>query len=74
MLKKKITTGEPVWLDQEYKKARASRRKLEKAWKKSRSDVDRANYMEQKQICAEMVLTKQTNHYSKIINEAGSCH
>ena len=73
MLKKKITTGQPVWLDQEYKKARATRRKLEKVWKKNRSEEHRVKYMEQKQVCAEMVLTKQTNHYSKIISEAGNC-
>ena len=73
ILKKKVTSDQPIWIDKEYKNARATRRKFERDWKKSRTDVNRVRYMNQKKLCSELALTKQTDHYSKIIDNAGNC-
>ena len=40
--------GEPPWLDQEYRKNRALRRKYERLWKKQRTDMNMQNYLNQK--------------------------
>ena len=52
--------GEPVWLDREYKNNRALGRKYERVWKENRTEDNRRNYMKQKKLCSEMVISKQT--------------
>ena len=59
------------WFDVEFKQARSKRRKLEKKWKKSKSDSDRSNYLSQRKHCAKLSITKQRLYYSKVISEAG---
>ena len=61
-----------VWMDAEYRRNRAKRRKLEKAWKKNRTEENMKNYIEQKQICTQLALSKQTQHYSKLIEGASN--
>ena len=69
----KCPVTKPPWLDSEYKKSRALRRKYEKDWKRCRTELSRRNYVNQKKLCAEMVISKQNTHYSKIIQDAGKC-
>ena len=38
------------WVDAEFKKNRATRRKLERVWKKSKSTVNRDAYIEQRNV------------------------
>ena len=69
----KCAVTKPPWLDNEYKNSRALRRKYEKEWKKNKTEVCRTKYVNQKKVCAEMVLVKQNAHYSRIIQDAGKC-
>ena len=52
---------------------RRLRRKCEKEWKKNRDEESKRKYIEQKDKCTDMALLKQTNHYSRIIINAGTC-
>ena len=61
---------DPPWMDAEYKLNRSKRRKLEKESKKNKEKRDA--YVAQRKLCAEMVVNKQREHYSKIITEAGN--
>ena len=65
--------GDPQWMDAEYKKHRAVRRKFERKWRKDRSDENMVNYTEQKKRCTELALQKQTAYYSKVVGDAGKC-
>ena len=62
----------PRWMDQEFKSSRALRRKLEKKWRKDKSEENRLRYVEQRNLCAQLSLKKQECHYAKIIQEAGN--
>ena len=73
MQQRKCMTSQPKWMDQEYKQSRQLRRKYEKAWKKNRNDDNMKKYIEQKQICVDLALVKQSHHYSKIIVDAVNC-
>ena len=52
---------------------RALRRKYEKEWKKDRSHINKLKYINQKKQCADLALLKQTEHYAKILHNAGNC-
>ena len=58
-----VTSREPSWMDKEYKENRARRRQLERKWKKNKSDENRNHYINQKKVCTELALAKQTRHY-----------
>ena len=60
----------PLWIDEEYKKARSERRKLERIWKKSKSVENRQRYVEQRNLCAQLALSKKERYYSKVIDSA----
>ena len=64
--------NDPKWFDQEFKKARALRRKLERKWRKSRSIEDHNRYIEQRNLCAKLSLTKQESYYSSIIESSSN--
>ena len=64
--------SDPPWMDSEYKSNRCKRRKLEKAWKGENTEENWTAYVEQRQLCAEMSLTKQKTYYSKVVDEAGN--
>ena len=64
---------EPQWIDQEYRRCRAVRRKYEKLWKRTRTDTNKTNYINPKQLCNELVISKQSEHYNKLIENAGTC-
>ena len=69
----KKKSGEPEWLDSEYRKNRALRRKLERIWRNQKNETNRENYTEQKKRCMDMALQKQSLYYSKLVEGAGSC-
>ena len=73
VVKWKQKEGRPAWLDKEYEKSRALRRKYERQWRKSRTDENYSNYTQQKKVCIEMALNKQTVYYSKLDEDAGKC-
>ena len=62
-------SSKPPWMDNEYCKARAIRRRLERAWKVSHSNVDKIPYLAQCKKCSELVTSKRTKYYSDIISK-----
>ena len=65
--------GQPVWLDQEYRKSRLLRRKFERIWRKDKTEENMKNYIQQKKLCTDMVIKKQTQHYTKVVADVGKC-
>ena len=70
---KKCQPSTAPWIDTEYKRNRAMRRKYEREWKNNRTEENRTKYIDQKKVCSDLALSKQTDHYSKIIHDAGNC-
>ena len=66
------SNNNPPWMDAEFKRCREKRRKLEKKWKRSKSDEDRRNYEEQRLNCAQLSIEKQRKYYSNVIEENGN--
>ena len=62
----------PQWIDEEYRIARAKRRKLEKTWKRSREEDDHQKYIEQRSECARLSKEKQEKYYSNLIDSASN--
>ena len=46
---REVRDNEAAWIDKEYSENRARHRKLERIWKKNRTEDDRNNYINQKQ-------------------------
>jgi hypothetical protein len=42
-------------------------------WKKNRNEENRNKYTEQKRICTEMAITKQKQHYTKLVSDNSGC-
>ena len=73
ILERTVKDSTPSWLDQEYKRNRALRRRYEREWRKNPTDVSKYRYIDQKSICATLALQKQTAYFSKIVEDAGTC-
>ena len=58
--------NDPPWMDFEFKSCRSKQRKLEKIWKDSKTEE---NYVEQRQLCAEVSIDKQKEYYSKVVDD-----
>ena len=73
VVSRKVKTGEAAWIDQEYRTNRALRRKCERNWRKKRTEESRNEYIQQKKVCVEMALSKQTLYYTKMVDGANDC-
>ena len=62
------SSPQPQWLDGEYKSNRATRRKLERKWKRSGLPEDKALYVQQRKFCSEMADAKRSKYFSELIN------
>ena len=62
--------NDPKWFDPEFKKARALRRKFERRWKKSKSNEDHNRYIEQRNLCVKLSLSRHESYYSAIIESS----
>ena len=72
LITKKVIRKENVkWMDEEYRKSRTERRKLEKRWKRLKTEESRAELIEQRKKCAKMSVEKQESFYAKVIEESG---
>ena len=60
------------WQDGEYKTERASRRKLEREWKKSgkKEGIERTLYVNQRKKCASLSSKKRSQYYSRLIRDS----
>jgi hypothetical protein len=47
------------WMDGEFKSNRRKRRQLEKKWRKDKNEENRTNYINQRNLCADMSISKQ---------------
>ena len=50
IIEKVCRSSTPQWMDQEYKKCRALRRKYEREWRKNRTEVNKQKYIDQKKV------------------------
>ena len=57
----------PPWMDREFKDMRATRRKLERKWRKSGLEEDKAIYIQKRIECAEMSSTKRSAYFGNLI-------
>ena len=57
-------------MDEEHKKARSERRKLERIWKKTKSEEHYKWYVEQRTLCVQLAIFKQESYFSKVIDSA----
>jgi hypothetical protein len=64
-------TGYPAWMDIEYRKNRTLRRKYERIWKRNQTPENMQKYIQQKAVCTEMAVTKQSTHYTKLVKKCG---
>ena len=60
------------WMDGEFRKSRALRRKLEKQWRRDKTEEKRIRYIQQRNLCAKMSVEKQEDFYAKVVEEAGN--
>ena len=54
---------EAPWFDGEYKQARIERRKAEKQWKKTNLEIDHSIFINLRQHCNELSLTKKKKYF-----------
>lgn len=57
----------PPWIDAEYRFNRASRRRLESKWRKSKLPEDKTEYVSQRKFCANMCNEKRCSYYKNLI-------
>ena len=60
------------WMDDEFRRNRALRRKLEKQWRREKTEDKRSQYIEQRNLCAKMSTEKQEKFYAKVVEVAGN--
>ena len=61
------TSVSPHWMDAEYKTNRATRRRLEREWKKSGLKSDKKLYVSQRDICVKLSQEKRSKYYHELI-------
>ena len=55
------------WMDEEFRTNRSKRRKLEREWKKNKTNENRKKYIDQRKLCADMSIMKQKVYYSNLV-------
>ena len=65
-----ISNARPKWMDLEFLKSRALRRKLYKRWVRTRNRQDRFDYVEARENTQSLSIEKQKAFYSQEINNA----
>ena len=53
LVKRTVRSANAPWMDAEYCSNRAKRQKMEKLWKKNRTDKSRTSYIEQTRLICE---------------------
>ena len=64
----------PKWMDQEFIKTRALRRKLYKTWKRTHDDTDRVNFENARRDTEIMALDKRCKFYNTCIENCKNSH
>ena len=68
------TSVAPKWIDGEFKKVRANRRKLYKRWKRTNSDIDRADFEAARLLTHNLSIKKRSKYYSSCIDKCNNSH
>ena len=58
------------WMDGEFRKSRSQRRRLERVWRRTRSNEDKLKYIEQRKSCADMAVVKQNEYYTNLVRKS----
>ena len=67
---KNLTSSpQPSWMDAEYRKERALRRRMERTWKASLDPDDKTLYIGQRRKCAQLVTEKRSQYFSNLISK-----
>ena len=66
--------SKPKWMDSEFVKMRARRRKLYKRWKRTRLDIDRINFENARQETHTSSVEKRSKFYATSINNCNNSH
>ena len=61
--------SQPAWMDAEYRLERALRRRLERTWRASGLQGDKAKYLEQQKKCSKLVTAKRTHYFADLITK-----
>jgi hypothetical protein len=61
------SSDSPPWMDAEYRSGRATRRGLERQWKKSSLPKDKKLYVAQRDLCVNMSKDKRSKYYKDLI-------
>ena len=64
----------PKWIDGEFRKVRASRRKLYKRWKRTKSDIDRTDFEMARRMTHNLSVEKRSKYYSSCIEKCNNSH
>ena len=57
------------WISSEFLEAKRRRRVLEKAWRRSRSALDRSRLTKQAHLCNKLISKAKNNYYSSMVSE-----
>ena len=68
------TNVTPKWIDPEFRKMRANRRKLYKRWKRTRSDIDRVDFETARQATHNLSVQKRSKYYASCIDKCNNSH
>ena len=58
----------PKWVDEEFNQSKIQRRKLERIWRKNRTEENHQKYVQQRKQCADLSISKQKDYYSKLVD------
>ena len=58
----------PKWVDEEFNQSKILRRKLERIWRKNRTEENHQKYVQQRKQCADLSISKQKDYYSKLVD------
>ena len=64
----------PKWMDSEFVKCRAERRRLYKCWKRTRDDIDRENYVNSRSKTHDLAFEKKSKYYTSLIHNSNNSH
>ena len=68
--KRMHNNSRPCWMDYEFIQSRTKRCMLEKVWRKQKSEINRKNYVDQRNLCAQLAIDKQQSYYSKLVEKS----
>ena len=69
-IQKNVQQKHKPWFDEDVRKNRRLRRKMERTWKKNKSMSNKSNYNQFSKTVSRMIRTKRKTHYHNLISNA----